>query len=273
MECPAAVTYSEALLPQRKNNTLDISRRGHVFLHEISHMWFGNLVTMKWWNDLWLNEAFAEFICHKCFHEIYLSLGFKVSIPWVSFLSNKFRGYREDQLPSTHPIAGEVENTQIASSIFDGITYNKGSAVLKQMMFIISEQIFSNALSNYFKKHAFQNTTLEDLINEFDRELKKDPANTIDVEAWKDDWINKAGLNVIQFIKDPITDSCYIEQKACLEMHPTIRQHFIKIGFFSETGELIGTKSITTSKNGKDEIDLEDVQSYYAVLPNYDVSF
>lgn len=142
MEYPAAVTYAENLMPLRTNNMLDISRRGHVFLHEISHMWFGNLVTMKWWNGLWLNEAFAEFICHLCFDSIYKSLGFQTSIPWVQFLNNKFKGYREDQLASTHPIAGEVENTQIACSIFDGITYNKGSAVLKQMMSVVGQDTF-----------------------------------------------------------------------------------------------------------------------------------
>ena len=270
MEYPAAVTYSEALLPQRKNNVIDVSRRGHVFLHELSHMWFGNLVTMKWWNGLWLNEAFAEFICHQCFDEIYKELGFLTTIPWVSFLNSKFRGYREDQLPSTHPIAGEVENTQVACSIFDGITYNKGSAVLKQLMSIVKPATFSVALSNYFKKHAYQNTTLEDLLIEFDRELKKDASNAIDVMDWKEDWINQAGLNSIVFSRDQLSDKAYIEQTASLASHPTLRQHFIRIGFFSEEGDLIGTKDMTTSKTGKDEINLEDVESYYAVLPNFD---
>ena len=233
-------------------------------------MWFGNLVTMKWWNGLWLNEAFAEFICHQCFDAIYKDLGFATTIPWVSFLNSKFRGYREDQLPSTHPIAGEVENTQVACSIFDGITYNKGSAVLKQLMSIVKPATFSAALSNYFKKHAYQNTTLEDLLIEFDRELKKDSSNSIDVMDWKEDWINKAGVNSIIFSRDQLSGTAYIEQTACLASHHTLRQHFIRIGFFSEQGDLIGTKELTTSKTGKDEINLEGVESYYAVLPNYD---
>jgi aminopeptidase N len=274
MEYPGAVTYSENLLPARVNNILDISKRGHVFLHEISHMWFGNLVTMKWWNGLWLNESFAEFICVKCNSEIHKKLAFDSTIPWVWFLCSKFRGYREDQLPSTHPIAGVVENTQVACSIFDGITYNKGSAVLKQLMAIVGEEKFSLALEKYFCKHAYSNTTLDDLLIEFDRELKKDGKSTLDIMGWRDDWINKAGLNSIAFTRDPITSKSYLVQDVCMPAHPTLRNHFIKVGFFKESGELIKAKEITTSKNGKDEIDTDDVSDFYAVLPNYeDLSF
>ena len=271
MEYPGAVTYNENLLPLRENNSLDVSKRGHVFLHEISHMWFGNLVTMKWWNNLWLNESFAEFICHKSFDSIYQDLDFKVSIPWVSFLCNKSKGYKEDQLPSTHPIAGEVCNTDVASSIFDGITYNKGSAVLKQLMFVIGEETFSIALENYFHKYAFKNTCLEDLLAEFDRELTKLPEPKINILEWKEDWINKAGLNKISFSRDPITEKSYIVQGACSPAHPTLRQHYIRIGFFDQNGKIIDIRELTTSKTGLDEISIDGIEDYYAVLPNYDV--
>lgn len=271
MEYPAAVCYSEDLLPARENNVIDISRRGHVFLHEISHMWFGNLVTMKWWNNLWLNESFAEFICHHAFDSIYQELGFDSTIPYVSFQSNKFRGYREDQLPSTHPIAGEVENTTIANSIFDGITYNKGSAVLKQLMSIVGTKIFGQACESYFEKHAYKNTTLDDLLAEFDRELKKSGTNNLDIYSWKEDWINKAGLNSIKFVESSETTGT-LEQSACLQQHPTLRQHFINVGFYSAEGKLMECKSLTTSKSGKDQLDLTSVKGYAAVLPNFGVS-
>ena len=272
MEYPGAVTYNENLLPQRKNNVLDISKRGSVFLHEISHMWFGNLVTMNWWNGLWLNESFAEFICHKCFDSVYKSLGFDTSIPWVSFLCNKARGYREDQLPSTHPIAGEVEDTQVASSIFDGITYNKGSSVLKQLMCVIGEETFSAALENYFNKYAYKNTTLEDLLNEFDRELKKRTDAKIDIFEWKEEWINSAGLNEIYLEIDETTNKAYVIQDACRPEFPTLRHHFIKIGFYDQSGQLTGVKEMMTSTSGRDEISLDGVENYHAVLLNYDVS-
>jgi aminopeptidase N len=269
MEYPGAVTYSENLLPQRKNNKLDIHKRGHVFLHEISHMWFGNLVTMRWWNNLWLNESFAEFICHQAFDSIEGKLTFSVSKPWVSFQSNKFRGYREDQLDSTHAIAGAVEDTNVASSIFDGITYNKGSAVLRQLMAIIGEESFSRALKNYFHKHAFKNIDLEDLLTEFDQELKKQPGKTIDIHQWKEDWINQAGLNQIEVMREESTKEVTLRQTACRAQHCTIRNHSINIGFYDQHGNQIHKLALTTSKSGVDKFALPEAT--VGILPNEDV--
>ena len=272
MEFPAAVTYNENLLPQRLNNVLDVHKRGHVFLHEISHMWFGNLVTMKWWNNLWLNESFAEFVCHQAFHAISGSLSFATSLPWVSFQANKAKGYREDQLESTHPIAGEVEDTQVACSIFDGITYQKGSAVLRQLMSVIGEERFSNALEKYFKKYQFANTSLEDLLSEFEEEIKATPGNKLDIFEWKKDWIDKAGLNQVEVFKDESGAKVELRQAACSPDHPTLRQHFIRVGFFGESGKMTGSVSLTTSKSGQDEIHLpESSQNALAILPNLDV--
>jgi aminopeptidase N len=101
-----------------------------VITHELSHHWFGNLVTMKWWNDLWLNESFADFVA--CYSLSNLNLTkFNISDAWILFNSEKSWGYREDQLPTTHPIATEVKNTDVAENIFDGITYAKGAATIK----------------------------------------------------------------------------------------------------------------------------------------------
>lgn len=273
MEYPGAVTYNENLLPQRANNSLDVTKRGHVFLHEISHMWFGNLVTMKWWNGLWLNESFAEFICNKCFDSVYQQFDFKTSIPWVNFMASKFKGYREDQLPSTHPIAGEVENTEVACSIFDGITYQKGSSVLKQLMCIVGEDTFSAALESYFNTHAYKNTSLDDLLAEFDAQLKKQEHPRVDIMQWKEDWLMRPGLNSIEFKIQEATGKATIVQKACMVAHPTLRNHFIKVAFFDESCNLIGAQELTTSKTGVDEISLDGVSHYKAVLPNHDVIF
>lgn len=268
MEYPGAVTYSEKLIPQRVNNTNDISRRGHVFLHEISHMWFGNLVTMEWWDNLWLNESFAEFICHKAFDEIYRKLSFTTVIPYVSFCVNKQRGYDQDQLPSTHPIKGAVPDTDAANSIFDGITYQKGSSVLRQLMAILGEDIFSRACSNYFKKYQFSNTRLEHLLAEFQAELDAAGSTAIDLKDWQKDWINAAGVNQLLFVPNPEDRTTgTLVQTAALSAHPTIRNHQINIGFFDAEGKLLESRPYRTSKTGSDVL-TGLPEGWAAVLPN-----
>lgn len=104
---------------------------GHVIVHELAHMWFGDLVTMRWWDDLWLNESFADFMCYLCQSHIDHLIPRETSDAWCNMCTRKNWGYDEDQLITTHPIACRVENTSVANSIFDGITYSKGAAVLK----------------------------------------------------------------------------------------------------------------------------------------------
>lgn len=268
MEYPGAVTYSERLIPQRVNNTNDISRRGHVFLHEISHMWFGNLVTMEWWNNLWLNESFAEFICHKAFDTIYKKLSFQTVIPYVSFCVNKQRGYDQDQLPSTHPIQGDVPDTDAANSIFDGITYQKGSSVLRQLMAILGEDIFSKACSNYFKKYQFGNTRLEHLLAEFQSELDAAGSTVIDLKKWQKDWINAAGVNQLLFVPNPEDKSAgTLLQTAASPAYPTIRNHQINVSFFDQEGNVLETRPLCTSDSGTDAL-TGLPEGWAAVLPN-----
>jgi aminopeptidase N len=125
MEYPGAVTYTERLLPKNKNTTNMISLRGSVILHELAHMWFGNAVTMRWWNGLWLNESFADFVCYMAWAGIREKLDFETYDAWLRFMTRKGWGYKEDQECTTHQIAAEVANTQVADNIFDGITYSK----------------------------------------------------------------------------------------------------------------------------------------------------
>ena len=268
MEYPGAVTYSEKLIPLRQNTTIDISKRGHVFLHEISHMWFGNLVTMDWWNNLWLNESFAEFICHAAFDSIYKKLTFTTVLPYVSFCVNKHRGYVQDQLPSTHPIAGAVPDTVAANSIFDGITYNKGSAVLKQLMAILGQETFSIACASYFHKHEYKNTTLEDLLEEFQAHIVAALADTIDLNDWQIDWINTAGLNVLQFVPDPTDKSKgTLVQTAAVKEHPALRRHFIRLAFYDAQGQVLDSRPFQTTKSGSDPV-IGIPEGCVAVLPN-----
>ena len=137
---------------------------GHVIVHELAHMWFGNLVTMKWWNDLWLNESFADFMCYLCQSFIDKDIPRETSDSWCNMCIRKNWGYDEDQSVTSHPIACEVENTTAANSIFDGITYSKGAAVLKQLYHLIGYDVMSKCLKSYFEKYKFSNATLNDFL-------------------------------------------------------------------------------------------------------------
>ena len=160
MENVGCVTYNEAYLfrdPPTDNERLD---RAETFLHELAHMWFGNLVTMRWWNDLWLNESFATYIS-------YLAHDRGDALPQCVEglqLPNQALGLPEDQLPTTHPIAGTAADTEIAFLNFDGITYGKGASVLKQLAKYIGPDAFRDGLRLYFSRHAWGNATLDDFL-------------------------------------------------------------------------------------------------------------
>jgi aminopeptidase N len=128
MENVGCVTYREGYLPKEAPSKIHLTRTCHVFMHEMAHMWFGNLITMRWWDDLWLNESFAEYISHYA-----MAMGFDGEFDdiWSYFLGDKSWGYSTDQNKTTHPIFTAIANTEEADSIFDGISYSKGSSVLK----------------------------------------------------------------------------------------------------------------------------------------------
>ena len=197
MENPGAITFNDKSIWREETTGGEISDRANTIAHELAHQWFGNLVTMKWWNDLWLNESFADYISHFCLANISEKLkATKLSDCWLQFFDGKGWGYRDDQLRSTHPIAGQVHNTDHAETIFDGITYSKGSAALKQLMHLIGRDNFSKAMKAYFKKYEWSNTTLDDFIHSFQEFYKpispKYPSNLND---WKTEWLEIAGLN------------------------------------------------------------------------------
>ena len=189
MENPGCVTYNSKFLYDAKPTTSEICERGMVIAHELAHMWFGDLVTMKWWDDLWLNESFADMMCYYSLYKISDELPFE-TIDYMSlFNERKGKGYKEDQMSTTHPIYVDVPNTSKAESIFDGITYCKGASVIKQLLFLIGEEKFSRNVGNYFKKYSWSNGTLNDFLNEIQKDVD------YDLSEWKDQWIMKAGLN------------------------------------------------------------------------------
>lgn len=160
MENPGMVTFREEYIYRGKVTAASYERRATTILHEMAHMWFGDLVTMKWWDDLWLKESFADFMGSFALVE-----ATRFTNGWTTFANNrKAWAYRADQLPSTHPITADIRDLQDAKLNFDGITYAKGASVLKQLVAYVGRDAFLEGARRYFQRHAFGNTTLADLL-------------------------------------------------------------------------------------------------------------
>ena len=149
MENVGLITLNEYYCWKDKPRQIARENFCNTILHELSHMWFGNMVTMKWWDNLWLNESFATFISHLCM-AIDPNINKDYHFSWVSFAKSKGRAFSEDQLITTHPVMGEIKNTEQAETMFDCIVYQKGSSLVKQMYYYLGDRIFSKGLKMYF---------------------------------------------------------------------------------------------------------------------------
>ena len=152
-------------------------------MHELAHMWFGNMVTMKWWDDVWLNESFATYLSFKALDES-PKLGY-LGNPWVTFLQYPFWGVSSDSLSSTHAIMQEVHRTDLADALFDGICYGKGSAWLKQLQYFVGEEVFRAGIQLYISKNKWGNTVFTDFIGAIIECYKGD----IDLNKWCSQWV------------------------------------------------------------------------------------
>lgn len=187
MENVAAVTFSERYLSRGAATKAQRKRIGNVILHEMAHMWFGNLVTMKWWDDLWLNESFATIMAYKGMAE-----AVKVPETWRDFYAHmKTDAYWEDQLVTTHPITADVGDTQVAMANFDGITYDKGASVMKQLAFFLGEEKFRDGMRLYFDEHQWKNTQLKDFMGALEKASGKN------LKTFTTAWLETAGLNTV----------------------------------------------------------------------------
>lgn len=184
MENVGCVIYRESLILKPETSKLDQCRVCNVFLHEMAHVWFGNLVTMNWWDDLWLNESFATFISHLA-----QSVCLEDTMVWDTFLRMKNVAYHSDKLITTHPVSLTVENTSKAESIFDAISYGKGAALLKQLFFLVGEQKFKEGIHWYLSRNAWKNTTFEDFIAAMSGEEN--------MKEWGKSWVKSAGVNTL----------------------------------------------------------------------------
>jgi aminopeptidase N len=188
MENAGCVTFHEDYLFRSKVTDARYERRAATILHEMAHMWFGDLVTMRWWDDLWLNESFADYACTLC-----QTRATRWTSAWTTFANvEKTWAYRQDQLPSTHPIATDAPDVQTAEVNFDGITYAKGASVLKQLGAYVGVDAFLAGLRDYFERHAYGNTTLADLLAALERSSGRD------LGEWSKLWLETAGINTIR---------------------------------------------------------------------------
>ncbi|MDF9750351.1 aminopeptidase N [Arthrobacter sp. ES3-54] len=229
MENAGAVTILEGYVFRGKVTDAQVERRAITVLHELAHMWFGDLVTMRWWNDLWLNESFAEYMSHLAAVE-----NTEFDHAWTTFASvEKSWAYRQDQLPTTHPIFAEINDLQDVEVNFDGITYAKGASVLRQLVAWVGPEEFMSGVREYFSKHAWQNTELSDLMAELEK------ASGRDLEKWGQLWLETAGVNTltpeISADADGTIGSFAVVQSA-IESEPTLRPHRLAVGFYNLNG-------------------------------------
>ncbi len=244
MENAGAVTFTETYVFRSKVTDAVKERRVVTILHELAHMWFGDLVTMKWWNDLWLNESFAEWASTISTAEATEWHG-----AWTTFNAmEKTWAYRQDQLPSTHPVVAEINDLHDVEVNFDGITYAKGGSVLKQLTSWVGIDEFFAGVAAYFQKHAYGNTELSDLLTELEATSGRD------LSTWSKKWLETAGVNTLApEIKTDASGAITrfaIVQTAPAD-YPTIRPHRLGVGFYDLVGdELVRTHHLELDVDG-----------------------
>jgi len=256
MENVGCVTFRDEYIFRSRTTKTAYESRANTILHEMAHMWFGDLVTMKWWNDLWLNESFAEWAAH------WASTGAtKYNEAWTLFhVQRKAWAYRQDQLPSTHPIAANMPDLDSVYENFDGITYAKGASALRQLVAWVGEENFLKGLKAYFDKHAWKNTELTDLLSELSISSGRD------LESWTKLWLQSSGATLlrpkIQTDANNVITNATIQQEPPSSppgLPPVLRPHRLVVG----TYEKQGTKLIRTNRF---EIDVEGKETKVSEL-------
>jgi aminopeptidase N len=245
MENAGAVTFLEDYVFRSKVTRASYERRAETVLHEMAHMWFGDLVTMQWWDDLWLNESFATFASVLCQAE-----ATEYTQAWTTFANvEKSWAYRQDQLPSTHPVAADIPDLHAVEVNFDGITYAKGASVLKQLVAYVGLEEFLSGLRDYFRDHAFGNATFGDLLGALEK------ASGRDLSGWGQQWLKTTGLNTLRPDFDVDADGRFtrfaVAQSGAQPGAGETRVHRLAIGIYDDdgTGKLVRTH--------REELDVE----------------
>ncbi|WP_396668227.1 aminopeptidase N [Microbacterium sp. R86528] len=244
MENAGAVTFTETYVFRSKVTHAVKERRVVTILHELAHMWFGDLVTMKWWNGLWLNESFAEWAS-----TIATAEATEWTEAWTTFNAmEKTWAYRQDQLPSTHPVIAEINDLEDVQVNFDGITYAKGGSVLKQLAAWVGIEQFFAGVAAYFKKNEWSNTEMSDLLVELEATSGRE------LTTWSKKWLETAGVNTLS--PEIVTDSDGVITRFAIVQtapadYPTIRPHRLGVGFYSlNDGALVRVHHVELDVDG-----------------------
>ncbi|WP_328948562.1 aminopeptidase N [Streptomyces sp. NBC_00184] len=255
MENAGAVTIRDQYVFRSKVTDAAYETRAETILHELAHMWFGDLVTMEWWNDLWLNESFATYTSIAC---LAYADGSQWPHSWTTFANSmKTWAYRQDQLPSTHPIMADIRDLDDVLVNFDGITYAKGASVLKQLVAYVGTDAFFQGVQAYFKAHAFGNTRLSDLLGALEKTSGRD------LKTWSKAWLETAGINILRpevetDANGHVTSFTVLQEAPALPAgakgEPTLRPHRIAIGCYdldAASGKLVRTDRIELDVDGE----------------------
>lgn len=214
MENPGLVTFTESYLSRGAATDAQRAARANTILHEMAHMWFGDLVTMKWWDDLWLKESFADYMGSHA-----SAVATRFHDAWVKFAANrKAWAYQQDQLPTTHPIVADITDLEAAKLNFDGITYAKGAAVLKQLVAFVGDDAFFEGARRYFAANAFGNTTLDDFL------VQLSAVSGRDMTAWSRDWLQTTGVSTLWLERD--------DGGSVAVMQSDPRPHRLRVGLY-----------------------------------------
>lgn len=247
MENIGMVTIRDSYVFSSKVTDALAERRVVTVLHELAHMWFGDYVTMKWWNDLWLNESFAEFTSTLATAE-----ATEWKDAWATFCSGeKSWALNQDQLSTTHPIVAPINDLNDTYVNFDGITYAKGASVLKQLVAYVGRSEFFEGINHYLYRHAYSNATLNDLLAELEGTSGRD------LKTWSAQWLEQAGINTIatdlHTAQDGTISELTLHQFAPTD-HPVLREHRLAVGFYNEdeeSGKVVRTDRIELDVDGE----------------------
>ena len=265
MENVAAVTFNENFISRGIKSESQRRRLANVIFHEMVHMWFENLVTMQWWNDLWLNESFATYIAAL---GVSKNTEFK-DIGWRDFQRMKRWAYWEDQTITTHPIEADVPDTKQAFANFDGITYGKGAASLKQIHYFLGDKKFQKGLQIYFKRHAHSNTTLKDFMQALTDGSKQE------LTDWQEKWLQSTGVNTVE-----TKFSCQNKKLTKLSVHQSsaykndpIRPHAFKLALLNKVNGHYQVTKVIPVKFTDSHLELKNlaqVDCPELIYPNYE---
>lgn len=245
MENVGCVTFSEDKLKRGQKMTVeDRLKLMNTNLHELAHQWFGNLVTMKWWSDLWLNESFATFTSYLVQTQAEGLERYRGA--WTDFMGRKFEGISADGMSSTHPVRNTLTSLEESEAIFDGISYGKGAAFLKQVNKVLGQDVLKSALHKYFGKYKWGNTEFDDFIGSLEAEYELQQDTTMgehfDFKEWCNSWLKTSGVNTLQPIIEYNSDGSIKSFEILQHVDPfganRLRKSKMDIGFYDKDHKL-----------------------------------